>query len=116
MARQTRNYQPGGGIAPKSLTPTQQQTLQNAENAASSFTATFTDTEWQAGGGKIPITHNLNSSNIGFTLWDGGGEWVGAIDNVKPLDANRLEFDLTSFGNLVGTYRVVIFSAVATNP
>jgi hypothetical protein len=74
---------------------------------AKSYETTFTSSSLV--GGVLTVTHNLNTKSISCAVRDNNDELI-IPDKDDATGVNTVDIDLTSFGTISGTWRVVIFA------
>ena len=75
------------------------------------YVTTFADGNLAAG--ILTVSHNLNAQYLSVTIYDNNDKII-IPDDVTATDANTSTIDLSSYGTIAGTWRVVILDTGAT--
>jgi hypothetical protein len=85
--------------------------ISKIQTGSPAYVNTFTDGDLTAG--VLTVTHNLNAQYVSVTVYN-NNDLIIIPDDVDATGVNACDIDLTSFGTLTGTWRVVIIDTGGT--
>lgn len=85
----------GGGVVPITV---------NRLGVAGNYSTTFTDSDLTAG--VLSVAHSLSQNPSVVQVYDNSNKNI-LPDAITVVDTNNVTIDLTSWGTLTGTWRVV---------